>query len=115
MEKASNGIKHQVANTIKEGVDKSSEIASSVGESIQEFAGSAKKAGTAIANEVTNVAADAYSQVKDTTCKAYEQVTDTSRKGIQLLEEEIHRYPLTAIIAAFGVGALLGKMFTRRA
>ena len=45
---------------------------------------------------------------------AWESARDKAVEGVKVADEAIHRNPYPAIGVAFGVGALLGFLFSRR-
>ena len=111
-EKVANGAKH-VGQAIKDGADRTKEIASTVGGSIRDLGDAARKAGSAALHEASNAASSAYQTAKDAAVKTYEQVSETGAEGVKMLEKEIKTYPFTALISAFSLGAIMGMMCRR--
>lgn len=79
----------------------------------EEFLGEVKEGFNRIGHAVKKSTTSAAEQLGDVAEQTYSKVVDSTKQGAEQLEDEIKRYPITAMLAAFGVGTFVGMMCRR--
>lgn len=82
---------------------KAEDMASSARSEINELGSAIKKSGKAALNEINSVVD-----------QTYRRAVETGKEGVDALATEVRRYPLGALAAAFGIGAVLGLLACSR-